>query len=90
MCFGEPKLLTSSNYKIWVEHSSLDGMLEHVLPIRFAEVVEREVLLGNVSRIKKRCYKNVIPRLHFRVAASFCSGCRARILTSRLVRPFVL
>ena len=46
-------------------------MLEHVLRIRFAEVVEREVLLGNVSRIKKRCHKNVIPRLHFRVAGSF-------------------
>ena len=26
MCFGEPKLLTSSNYKIWVEHSALDRM----------------------------------------------------------------
>ena len=54
-----------------VEHSALDRMLEHVLRIRFAEVVEREVLLGNVFRIKKRCHKNVIPRLHFRVAGSF-------------------
>ena len=27
MCFGELRLLTSSNYKIWVEHSSLDRML---------------------------------------------------------------
>jgi len=26
MCFGEPKLLTSSNYKIWVEHSAPDRM----------------------------------------------------------------
>jgi hypothetical protein len=41
------------------------------LPIRFAEVDEREVLLGNVSRIKKCCHKNVIPRLHFRVAGYF-------------------
>ena len=35
------------------KHSALDRMLENVLPIRFAEVVEREVLLGNASRIKK-------------------------------------
>src|SRR6267142_6215200 len=49
-------------------------MLEHLLPTRFAEVVEREVLLGNVSRIKKRCHKNVIPRLHSRVAGSFLVG----------------
>jgi hypothetical protein len=62
-------------------------MLENVLPIRLAEVVEREVLLRNVSRIKKRCHKNVIPRLHFRVAGSFLVAA-ARILTSRLVRPF--
>ena len=53
------------------KHSALDRMLENVLPIRFAEVDEREVLLGNVSRIKKCCYKNVIPRLHFRVAGYF-------------------
>src|SRR6266436_6470785 len=53
------------------KHSALDRMLENVLPIRFAEVVEREVLLGNVSRIKKCCHKNVIPRLHFRVAGYF-------------------
>jgi hypothetical protein len=45
-------------------HSALDRMLENVLPIRFAEVVEGEVLLGNVSRIKKRS-------LHFRVAGPF-------------------
>ncbi len=53
------------------KHSALDRMLENVLPIRFAEVVEREVLLGNVSRIKKCCHKNVIPRPHFRVAGYF-------------------
>jgi hypothetical protein len=60
-----------SNYRVWVEHSAFDRMLEHVLPIKFAEVVERKVLLGNVSRIKKRCHKNAIPRLHLRVAGSF-------------------
>jgi len=60
-----------SRYRVWVEHSALDRMLEHVLPIKFAEVVEWEVLLGNVPRIKKRCHKDVIPRLHFRVAGSF-------------------
>jgi hypothetical protein len=43
ICFGEPKLLASSNCKVWVEHAARDRMLEHVLPIRFAEVVEREV-----------------------------------------------
>jgi len=68
---GEPKFFVSSNYGVEVEHSALDRMLENVLPIRFAEVVEREVLLGNVSRIKKCCHKNVIPRLHFRVAGYF-------------------
>jgi hypothetical protein len=52
-------------------HSALDRMLGHVLPIKFADVVERKVLLGNESRIKKRCHKNVMPRLHFRVAGSF-------------------
>jgi hypothetical protein len=61
-CVLEPKLLASSNYKISVEH---------VLPIKFAELVERKIFLGNVSRIKKPCHKNVIPRLHFRVAGSF-------------------
>jgi len=71
MCFGEPKLLASSNYKVSVEHSALDRMLERVLPIKFAELVERKIFLGNVSRIKKPCHKNVIPRLHFRVAGSF-------------------
>ncbi len=60
-----------SNYRVWVEHSALDRMLEHVLPIKFAEVVGRKVLLGNVSRIKKRCHENVIPRLYVRVAGSF-------------------
>jgi hypothetical protein len=71
LCFGEPKLLASSNYKVRAEHSALDRTLEHVLPIKFAELVEREVFLGNVSRIKKLYHKNVIPRLHFRVAGSF-------------------
>src|SRR5882762_11484525 len=60
-----------SNYRVWVVHSALDRMLGHVLPIKFADVVERKVLLGNESRIKKRCHKNVMPRLHFRVAGSF-------------------
>jgi len=60
-----------SNYRVWVEHSALDRMLEHVLPIKFAEVVGRKVLLGNVSRIKKRYHENVIPHLYFRVAGSF-------------------
>ena len=55
------------------KHSALDRMLENVLPIRFAEVVEREVLLGNASRIKK-CHKNVMPRLHFRVAGYFLAA----------------
>jgi len=27
--FGEPKLLASSNYKVWVEHSALDRMVEY-------------------------------------------------------------
>jgi len=45
--------LTSSNYKVGVENSARDRILENVLPIRVAEVVEREVLLGNVTRIKK-------------------------------------
>src|SRR5258708_37727909 len=60
-----------SNYRVWVVHSALDRMLGHVLPIKFADVVERKALLGNESRIKKRCHKNVMPRLHFRVAGSF-------------------
>jgi len=54
----------------WVEHSARDRMLENVLPIRLAEVVGTGSS-PNVSRIKKRCHKNVIPRLHFRVAGSF-------------------
>jgi hypothetical protein len=41
--FWRAKLLASSNCKVWVEHAALDRMLEHVLPIRFAEVAEREV-----------------------------------------------
>jgi len=52
---------------------ALDRTLEKVLPIRFAEVVEWAVLLGNVSRIKK-CHKNVMPRLHFRVAGYFLAA----------------
>ena len=52
---GESKLLASSDYKVWVEHSALDRMLEHVLPIKFAELVERKTFVGNVSRIKKPC-----------------------------------
>ena len=43
---GESKLLASSDYKVWVEHSALDRMLEHVLPIKFAELVERKLLWG--------------------------------------------
>ena len=54
--------MSSANYREWVEHSALDRMLEHVLPIRFAEVVEWEVLLGNVSRVEQGCHKNVITR----------------------------
>ena len=30
-------------------------MLEHVLPTKFAELVERKTFVGNVSRIKKPC-----------------------------------
>ena len=53
--FWRANFLASSNYKVWEEHSALDRMLEHVLPIKFAELVEREMFLGNVSKIKKPC-----------------------------------
>jgi hypothetical protein len=36
------------------------------------EVVEGKVLLVNVSRVNKRCYKNVVPRLDFRAAGRNC------------------
>src|SRR5437764_14366267 len=49
---------------------ALDRTLENVLPIRFVEVVEWAVLLGNVSRIKK-LNKHVMPRMHFRRAGLF-------------------
>ncbi len=72
------------------KHSALDRMLENVLPIRFAEVDEREVLLGNVSRIKKCCHKKRNTTSAFPGRRILSSGCRARILTSRLGRPFGL
>jgi len=53
---------------VWVEHSALDRMLEQVSRIEFKEVVEWEVLMEDVSAMKKRCHKNVIPRLHFGVS----------------------
>jgi hypothetical protein len=53
ICFGEPKPLASRNYKVWVEHSALDRMLEHVLPIKFAEPVERKIFLENVSKMQE-------------------------------------
>ena len=34
-----------------------------------AEVAEGKVLLWKVSRVNKRCHKNVVPRLDFRAAA---------------------
>jgi hypothetical protein len=36
------------------------------------EVVEGKVLLVNVSRVNKRCHKNVVPRLDFRAAGRNC------------------
>jgi hypothetical protein len=54
--------------QVWVEHSALDRMLEQVSRIEFKEVVEWEVLMEDVSAMKKRCHKNVIPRLHFGVS----------------------
>jgi hypothetical protein len=36
------------------KHSALDRMLEHVLPIRFAEVVEREDFWGTCPEFQTR------------------------------------
>jgi hypothetical protein len=56
------------------------------LLIKFAEVVERKVLLANVSRIKKRCHKNV--HVGFPGCGIVVSAYRATILASTLDGPF--
>ena len=54
LCGRSDQLLSIAVNRGQTKRSALDQMLQHALPVRFGEVVEREDLLGNVPRIKKR------------------------------------
>src|SRR6266403_1747687 len=47
-----------SNYRVWVVHSALDRMLGHVLPIKFADVVERTWI-----RREFDCFRSKWPKI---------------------------
>ena len=54
-----------------------------------AEVVEGKVLLGNVSRVNKRCHKNVVSRLNFRAEGPLLVAAERAFWLRDLIDPSV-